>query len=595
MNKIIDIPGGQGSQAWHEHRRTHFNASDAPAMMGVSPYKTRSQLLRETHTGLTAEVSADTQRLFDSGHRFEALARPLAEAIVGEDLYPITVTNGRHSASLDGATLEGDVSFEHKRMNDALRDVLPVGDIGGPGIGVALPLHYRVQLAHQHYCSGAKRTLFMASNWTDDGTLIESRACWFEPDAALIEQVLAGWEQFAADLAAYVPPESAPAAVAAPVESLPAVSVRMDGSLAVQSNLPAFGEALRVFVSKIPAKPTTDQEFADTEAACKALKKAEEALEAAESGALASMADVEAMRRMVADFRDLARKTRLASEKIVTARKAEIREAEVARGKRALLDHLGSINAQMGGPYVGATLTRGDFAGCIKGLKTLDSLRNKIDTELAAAKAEANQIAARVMANLQTINAANMPPLFADKAQLVQKDPEAVAAIVAQRVAEAKAAEERRMEAERERIRAEEAARLEREARQREAAEHARLEAERLAEMTKDAPKPEDDDPIDVLANGLTVIETTATKSVFGLTAAAPEPLIERQDEPATLKGGDISARLGFTLQAAFIAETLGVPWRATDKAAKLWRESDFDRICAALVRHVEAVRARAE
>lgn len=577
MNKIIDIPGGQGSQAWHEHRRTHFNASDAPAMMGVSPYKTRSQLLRETHTGLTAEVSADTQRLFDSGHRFEALARPLAEAIVGEDLYPITVTNGRHSASLDGATLEGDVSFEHKRMNDALRDVLPVGDIGGPGIGVALPLHYRVQLAHQHYCSGAKRTLFMASNWTDDGTLIESRACWFEPDAALIEQVLAGWEQFAADLAAYVPPESAPAAVAAPVENLPAVSVRMDGSLAVQSNLPAFGEALRAFVSKIPAKPTTDQEFADTEAACKALKKAEEALEAAESGALASMADVEAMRRMVADFRDLARKTRLASEKIVTARKAEIREAEVARGKRALLDHLGSINAQMGGPYVGATLTRGDFAGCIKGLKTLDSLRDKIDTELAAAKAEANQIAARVMANLQTINAANMPPLFADKRELVMKDPEAVAAIVAQRVAEARAAEERRMEAERERIRAEEAA---------------RLEAERLADMTKDAPKPEDDDPIDVLANGLTVTETMDTASVYGLTSTSSAPPLERQDEPVTLKGGDISARLGFTLQASFIAETLGVPWRATDKSAKLWRESDFGLICAALVCHVEAVRA---
>ena len=76
---------------------------------------------------------------------------------------------------------------------------------------------------------------------------------------------------------------------------------------------------------------------------------------------------------------------------------------------------------------------------------------------------------------------------------------------------------------------------------------------------------------------------------------AAGSDVIQRQDEPPTLKWGDISARLGFTLQAAFIAEMLGVPWRATDKAAKLWRESDFDRICAALVRHVEAVRARAE
>ena len=66
----------QGSKEWHLHRANHFNASDAPAMMGVSKYKTRDQLLHEMATGLTQEVDANTQKLFDNGHKFEALARP---------------------------------------------------------------------------------------------------------------------------------------------------------------------------------------------------------------------------------------------------------------------------------------------------------------------------------------------------------------------------------------------------------------------------------------------------------------------------------------------------------------------------------------
>ncbi len=49
-------------------------------------------------------------------------------------------------------------------------------------------------------------------------------------------------------------------------ESLPAVLVRMDGSIAVISNLDLFGVKLREFVSKIDRNPSTDQAFANAEA-----------------------------------------------------------------------------------------------------------------------------------------------------------------------------------------------------------------------------------------------------------------------------------------------------------------------------------------
>ena len=61
-----------------------------------------------------------------------------------------------------------------------------------------------------------------------------------------------------------------------------------------------------------------------------------------------------------------------------------------------------------------------------------------------------------------------------------------------------------------------------------------------------------------------------------------------------TLKLGAICERLGFTLTAAFVTETLGVEWAATDKAAKLYRESQFPLICARLRAHIGKVAADA-
>ena len=83
-------------------------------MMGESPYKTRDALLREKAVGVVAEVSSETQRRFDDGHRFEALARPLAEKIIGEELYPVVGSDSKFAASFDGMTMFGDVIFEHK-------------------------------------------------------------------------------------------------------------------------------------------------------------------------------------------------------------------------------------------------------------------------------------------------------------------------------------------------------------------------------------------------------------------------------------------------------------------------------------------------
>ena len=589
----------QGSQEWHAYRAAHDNASDAPAMMGCSAYKTREQLLAERATGIVPEVDSATQRRFDAGHRFEALARPLAEAIIGEDLYPVTgsLEDSRLSASFDGLTLLEDVALEHKTLNQRLRAVLEV-----PGCtGADLPMEYQIQMEQQCAVSDCERILFMASAWDSDDQLIEALHCWYTPNPELRARILAGWDQFHKDVATYVPPEPKPAPVVAePMESLPAVSMRLDGKLAVVSNLPDFATALRAFIERIPAKPDTDQDFANAEAACKSLKRAEDALTAGEDAALGEMVDFEAMRRQVRDLKDLARATRLATEKLVTARKEQIRGEIVAGGVAALRDHIASLNTRLGKPYM--PQVPADFGGVVKGKRTVDSLRGAVNDELARAKIAANEIADRIQVNLNTLRelASAHAFLFADTATIVLKQPDDLTILVKSRIAEHEAAEAQRLEAERERIRFEELAKLQRETaaqaraeldRQRAAEENERNQAAALTSQAQAAIKVDDVVDAEVPHGAVLPVAATPTAHIISLLRDDPEPA-ERTGTP-TLKLGQIAERLGFTLTADFL-KGLGFEPAATDRASKLYFEADFPLILTALVRHIEAVQSKA-
>lgn len=473
----------QGSAEWHAHRRNHFNASDAPAMMGCSAYKKRSELVKELATGIVPEVDAATQRRFDDGHQFEALARPLAEQIIGEDLSPCVGTRGKYSASFDGLTFMNDTAFEHKTLNSDLRELLARGCDGAD-----LPLQYQVQMEQQAMVSGAERILFMASKWTAEGLPVEALHCWYEPNAELRAQIIAGWEQLEKDVAAYDPNAERPAAVVAePIESLPAVAVQLQGSLAVVSNLDQVAVAVRAFIDGMVAKPATDQEFADAEAECKALKSGEDAMKAAVASALAQVSDVEAFTRTANDLANLMRTTRLAREKLVTAEKEARRTSLVTDAKKDLDCHIGELEKRLEAidgrpcrfPQVAA-----DFAGAIKGLKSLDSMRDKVAVALTNAKHEANQLADRLEANRKHLmqEDGDWIALFADFATVGTKAAEDFQALAALRIGNHKQQEATRLEAQREQIRKEEAAKLEREAA---AAERKRIEEQ--AQQEKEA------------------------------------------------------------------------------------------------------------
>lgn len=550
----------QGTTAWLQLRSGYPTASEAPAAQGVSRYMTRSELLRQKATGITPEHDDRTLARFAEGHRVEELARPMAEEYLGEELSNVTMTAVVDGlpllASLDGINFDGDISWECKLWNEGLAEQVRTNNLSA---------QYTVQMDQQQLVSGAKRTLFTCTDGTPERTV----HCWYESTDEKKAAVVMHWRQFLQDVAAYDPTAERPAlAVAAPVESLPAVVVQVNGALTVGGNLDAFGDALRQFIARIPAKPATDQEFADAEAATKALKKAEEALAAAEDGALAQISDVEVMRRTVADLKNLARTTRLATEKLVAAEK-EARRTAIVTGAQAQLDqHIQTLNQRLGSSWL--PRVAGGFGEVIKGKKSLANMEDAVAVALTNAKHEANQLADRLEANRKHLVQADGDwiALFADFATVGAKAEEDFQALAALRINQHKQAEAQRLEAERERIRAEEAAKL-----QAQAAINAAAATQKEAASAQQEP----------------VSAAPAAQSVVQRAQAAPEVAAKAEGETLTL--GQLNTILApIKVDAAGLAE-LGFEARKVEKStAKHYAASDLPAMVQAMIAHLQSV-----
>lgn len=468
--KILNVT--QGSPEWLAARAQHFCASEAPVMMGQSHLMTRTELLRLKASGDAHEASPFVQKLWDKGHAAEAAARVVIEAQIGEELYPATISDdhGYLLASYDGITMDGRIGFEHKLWNEELAAQVRAKTLS--------PAYYW-QLEQQILIAGIDlRIIFVVS----DGTPEKMVQMEYTAVPGRAQVLMAGWKQFDEDRANYQHVEVLPPAVAAPLKDLPALSIQVNGSISLISNLDLFGQRLTQFIEDIDKNPSDDQAFANTEAAIKALNRAQEALEAAEASALAQTASIDDMRRTVAAYSKLARDNRLMLEKLLKARKEAVRSEILAEGVNAFKAHIAKLNTRLGKPYMPPIDT--DFAGAMKGKKTVASLRDAVSTELAHAKINANEAADRIELNLRTLRelASEHTFLFADAAQIVLKEPDDLTALVKVRIAEHRAEQDRKLEAERERIRKEEAERIEKALRdEAEQKQKAAAEAERAA------------------------------------------------------------------------------------------------------------------
>lgn len=455
----------QGSELWHEARAKHFCASEAPIIMGVSRHTKRTEFLAMKAMGQVREFSDWVQRnLLDKGHEAEAKARPVVEAIIGEEFYPVVGVSecGRFLASFDGLTIDGSTGLECKLWNADLVEQIRSGGIAE---------EYIYQMEHQCLVGDLERVIFACS----DGT--EERTVWMEyrPDPARRAKLIAGWQQFEEDLKNYQHVEVLPAPVAKPVASLPTLYVEIVGEVTA-TNLAAYKESALALIESVNTDLQTDQDFADAEGMVKLFDEAERKIRLIKEQALHKTASIAETLSAMDDLAEAMRKKRLYLDKHVKERKDKIRDEIRQEGIAAFAKHIETLNARLGKNYMPDM--RPDFAGAMKNKRTIQSLREAINVTLLNAKIEADETAGKIAVNMRVLS--EHPEhqfLFNDAPTLVQMDPQAFAAVVENRILKHKQEQERKEAEARELIRKEEEAK---------AAAKAKAEADAIAEQARE-------------------------------------------------------------------------------------------------------------
>lgn len=425
----------QGSAEWLALRAKFRTASEAPAMMGTSKYQTRTDLLAAKKTGITPDVTPSQQFIFDKGHVTEAMARPLAEALIGEELYPIVATEGNLLASMDGATMLGETLFEHKLWNESVVAQVKAGDLAP---------HYYWQLEQQLLVSGAERVIFVCS----DGTPENFVHMEYRPVAGRAAQLIEGWKQFEADLANFEMADAPSIVVGKAPDELPALRIELTG-MVTASNLKVFEDSALAVIDSVKTTLSTDQDFADAKKAVKWCGDVEEAVAVAKKQALSQTQSIDELFSSLDRISAHARETRLKVDKLVKAQELLVKTTIKQKAELALAEHIAGINRTLG--QVALPNVHVDFAGAMKSKRTIASLQDAVDTELARAKIDASQAADGIRLNLTSLAelAVDHAFLFSDVQQLVTKANDDLVTLIKFRISEHQKAEQAKADAKR--------------------------------------------------------------------------------------------------------------------------------------------------
>jgi len=421
----------QGSSLWHEFRADHFGASEASAMLGLSNDLTRNDLLLYKKTGKSKEYSDWVQKnILDYGHEVEAIARANLEAHLNDELYPVTCSIGKLSASCDGLTIDRTIAFEHKQISKYL-----VNFINENGI---LPASHMPQCQQILMVTGAKKVIFVCSDGTPENRFMLD----VHPDKEWFDRIQSGWEQFAKDLETFEPKEFADKPEAAAIMQLPALSVYTKGDIVVHGNLDAFKEASDKYIASINRDLKTDEDFVNAEAAIKRCKEVEQNIKTAKASIIGGIASVDEATRVLDYIDDSHAKIRLMLEKLVKSQKESIKTNIINDAYKLCVDHQTSIALEFKDINFAslANLSRQSFETACKSLRTLASLHNAVDTEVAAIKIKLDDLARVIRKNLT-----HLPDdlsLFRDLQSIITKPEDDFKLLVESRMAEQKRKEE---------------------------------------------------------------------------------------------------------------------------------------------------------
>ena len=546
----------QGTDAWKAFRLENFMASEAAAMMDESPYMSRNELLDLKKTGIPKPVSPAQQRLFDKGHATEEKARPIAESLLSDDdgeFYPITglMENDKVGASFDGLTMMQDIAFEHKLYNKVLAENVKNNTLG--------PAHYW-QLEQQLLVSGAEKVLFV----TSDGTEENFEHMYYESVPERRAALIAGWKQFAIDLANHEVKAKEEKLVAKEIEALPKLEISLVGNVS-ESNLAVYKSTALTFIESISTDLATDQDFVDAEKAVKFCHAGEKELDEVKKRALSDTADIALLFETIDELKESMRQKRLTLDKLVKSRKAEIKTEIKANAVSQYNELVSFVNAKVG---VQVATTVADFDGAMKGKRTIESLQNAVDSELARVKIELTETGELIDANLAALKelAVNHKFLFSDFAQLVLKPTEDLTNLIKMRIAEHEQAEAERKRIEKEQIEKAAREKAEREAQAKAAAEEQRIRneerAKAQAEQAAIAKKQAEEPTIEPTPQATHQLQSEESLTSVGMEAAPTQeeaPIRQRLSERFESSPDKASGKAEMMRQLKFWKDEYGV------------------------------------
>ena len=181
----------QGTAEWLQARKTRIGASDAPIIMGVSPYKTPFRLWQEK---MDIEESRTLPHML-RGQQMEAEARECFERKTGIKMFTKVVFHADNDwmmASLDGIDEEGTRIVEIKCSGKKDHNTTKRGKI---------PDHYYPQIQHQLACTGLPRAFYFSYDGLD-GEILE-----IERDDAYIGEMIKKERVFYECMLQMIPPD----------------------------------------------------------------------------------------------------------------------------------------------------------------------------------------------------------------------------------------------------------------------------------------------------------------------------------------------------------------------------------------------------
>ena len=451
----------QGTDEWCAFRLTHFGASEASAMLGISKKVKRNELLHAKSTGIPREFGDWVQKnILDYGHEVEALARPIVDDIIGAELFPVTLSKGKLSYSSDGIVMDDSVIWENKQYNAEYFDMVLRGE---------LPDEHWPQCQQGLYVSGAEKLYFTISDGTPERTV----GMWVYPYADKQQKIIDGWAMFEKDLAAYVPAEIIEPPKAEPIKDLPMVTVQVRGELTL-CNLNDITPLFDKFLSEAKTELVTDDDFAQAEAEAKLGRETAKRCKLTAKAVVDQMLSISEVTRTLEDYAAKFDALALRQEKAVKEQKETRKTMAKLERDKAYAEHITALNAEIAPIRLEISQAdKPDFVGAMKGQRTLVSLFNKLDSELASAKIAADAVAKDVRRKLAWFNETygesngvrGFWHLFPDmQSVILTNQMDSFRCVVESRIHADKQAEIAKLEAERQRIRQEEEAKARREA-----------------------------------------------------------------------------------------------------------------------------------